>query len=166
MSTITKKTSILLITALFLLTSLLLSCDGREDVGFGIFLVDSGELVLSEQHIKAYHKDTHEIELNEKGIEKWNSYMTYTTIPRLAEGLFGEDFLIMIEGTEAYRGRFSSMASSTILPGVMILDTLFKLDSEHNTIRIEVGFPPFSPEEDPRNNPDIFSFLEEQGLLE
>ena len=166
MSTITKKTSILLITTLFLLTSLLLSCDGGEDVGFGIFLVDSGELVLSEQHIKVYHKNTHEIELNGKGIEKWNSYMTYEAIPTLAEGLFGEDFLIMIEGIEAYRGQFSSGASSTIPSGVMILDTLFKLDSKHNTIRIEIGFPPLSPEEDPRNSSDVISFFEEQGLLE
>ena len=166
MSTITKKTSILLITTLFLLISLLLSCDGGEDVGFGIFLVDSGELVLSEQHIKVYHKDTHEIELNEDGIEKWNSYMTYTTIPRLAETLCGEDFLIMVEGTEAYRGRFSSYVVSTIPPGVTIVDTLFKLDSEHNSIRIDIGYPPFPPGEDPRNNPDIFGFLEEQGLLE
>ena len=166
MSTITKKTSILLITTLFLLISLLLSCDGGEDVGFGIFLVDSGELVLSEQHIKIYHKETHEIELNEDGIEKWNSYMTYTTIPRLAETLCGEDFLIMVEGTEAYRGRFSSYVVSTIPPGVTIVDTLFKLDSEHNSIRIDIGYPYFPSGEDPRNNPDIFGFLEEQGLLE
>jgi len=166
MSTITKKTSILLITALFLLTSLLLSCDGGEDVGFGIFLVDSGELVLSEQHIKVYHKNTHEIELNEEGIEKWNSHITYETIPRLEEGLFGEEFLIMVEGTEAYRGKFSSDAVSIITPGILIVDTLFKLDSEHNTIRIRIEYPRFPPGEDPRNNPDIFSFLEEQGLLE
>jgi len=144
----------------------LLSCDGGEDVGFGIFLVDSGELVLSEQHIKIYHKETHEIELNEDGIEKWNSYMTYTTIPRLAETLCGEDFLIMVEGTEAYRGRFSSYVVSTIPPGVTIVDTLFKLDSEHNAIRIDIGYPYFPSGEDPRNNPDIFSFLEEQGLLD
>ncbi|MCJ7521273.1 MAG: hypothetical protein MUP21_03545 [Dehalococcoidia bacterium] len=135
-------------------------------MGFGIFLVDSGELVLSEQHIKIYHKETHEIELNEDGIEKWNSYMTYTTIPRLAETLCGEDFLIMVEGTEAYRGRFSSYVVSTIPPGVTIVDTLFKLDSEHNTIWIVIEWLPVSPEEDTRNNPDIFSFLEEQGLLD
>ena len=165
MSTIAKKTAALLIATLFLLTSLLLSCDGG--VGFGILLVDSGELVLSEQHIKVYHKNTHEIELNEKGIEKWNSYITYETIPRLAEGLFAEDFLVMVEGIEAYRGHFSSMAVSSIPPGVTILDTLFRLDSKNNTIRIEVGYPwSFSPEEDPRNNSDVFSFLEEQGLLE
>ena len=141
-------------------------CDGGEEVGFGIFLVDSGELVLSEQHIKVYHKNTHEIELNEEGIEKWNSYMTYIAIPRLEEGLYGEEFLIMVEGTEAYRGRFSSDVVSTIPPGVTIIDTLFKLDSEHNTIRVDIGFPYFLDGEDPRNNSEIFSFLEKKGLLE
>lgn len=166
MSTITNKTSILLITTLFLLTSLLLSCDGGEDVGFGIFLVDSGELVLSEQHIKVYHKNTHEIELNEEGIEKWNSYLPYETIPQLG-GLFAKDFLITIEGTEVYRGKFYSAASSTSYPGVIILDTLFALDSKNNTIKIEFWYPgPLSPEEDPRNSSAAISFFEEQRLLE
>ncbi|OGN94976.1 MAG: hypothetical protein A2Z75_08560 [Chloroflexi bacterium RBG_13_50_10] len=155
------------IIILSIIAFLTAGCDGGEEVGFGIFLVDSGELVLSEQHIKVYHKNTHEIELNEEGIEKWNSYITYETIPRLAEGLFAKDFLVMVEGIEAYRGHFSSMASSTIPPGVTIVDTLFRLDSKNNTIRIEVGYPwSFRPEEDPRNNSDVFSFLEEQGLLE
>ena len=159
-----KKTSILLITTLFLLTSLLLSCDGG--VGFGIFLVDSGELVLSEQHIKKYCKDTHEIELNEEGIEKWNSYMTYEAIPRLDKSLlFEEDFLVTIEGTEAYRGHFSSIAVSVIPPGVTIVDTLFKLESEHNTIKIDIGFPYFVNGDDPRNNQDIFDFFEKRGML-
>lgn len=154
------------IIILSIIAFLTAGCDGGEEVGFGIFLVDSGELVLSEQHIKVYHKNTHEIELNEEGIEKWNSYITYETIPRLAEGLYGEEFLIMVEGTEAYRGKFSSDSVSSIIGGILIVDTLFKLDSEHNTIRIRIEYPPFPPGEDPRNNSDVFSFLEEQGLLE
>lgn len=173
-----KRARIVLPLLLGIMMMLGLACDGGDvststptptivsrGVGFGIFLVDSGELVLSEQHIKIYHKDTHEIELNEDGIEKWNSYMTYTTIPRLAEGLFGEDFFITIKGTEIYRGKFYSMVSSTSYPGVVILDTLFKLDSKNNVIRIDFGYPCCPSGEDPRNNPDIFSFLEEQGLL-
>jgi hypothetical protein len=142
-------------------------CDGGEDVGFGIFLVDSGELLLSEQHIKVYHKNTHEIELNEKGIEKWNSHIPDEALRNWEEGLIVEDFLVKVEGTEAYRGRFSSLTISSIQHGILIVDALFKLDSEHNTIRIMIEYPrPSDPEEDPRNNPDIFRFLEEQGLLE
>ena len=62
--------------------------------------------------------------------------------------------------------RFSSDVVSTIPPGVTIIDTLFKLDSEHNTIRVDIGFPYFLDGEDPRNNSEIFSFLEKKGLLE
>lgn len=154
------------IIILSIIAFLTAGCDGGEEVGFGIFLVDSGELVLSEQHIKAYHKDTHEIELNEEGIEKWNSYLTYETFPKLG-GLFSKDFLITIEGTEVYRGKFCSMASSLSYPGVIILDTLLALDSKNNTIRIEFGYPwPSSPEEDPRNSSDVIYFFEERGLLE
>jgi len=59
------------------------------------------------------------------------------------------------------------MASSVYYPGVIILDTLFALDSKNNTIRIEfVYLGPSSPEEDPRNSSDVISFFEEQGLLE
>lgn len=154
------------IIILSIIAFLTAGCDGGEEVGFGIFLVDSGELVLSEQHIKVYHKDTHEIELNEEGIEKWNSYLPYETIPKLG-GLFAKDFLITIEGTEVYRGKFYSMASSVYYPGVIILDTLFALDSKNNTIRIEfVYLGPSSPEEDPRNSSDVIIFFQEQGLLE
>jgi len=156
----------LLATTLLLLAALLLSCDAEEDVGFGIFLVDSNELVLSEQHIQKYCRDTHEIVLNEEGIEKWNSFMTYTGIPQLAETLNGEDFVIMVEGTEAYRGRFSSFVVSSLPPGVTIVDTLMKLDSEHNTIKIDIGFPYFVNGDDPRENQDIFDFFEERGMLD
>jgi len=161
-----RQAPVLLIAVLSLLSCLLLSCAPGDDAGFGIFLVDSGELVLSDQHIKVYHKSTHEIELNEKGIEKWNSYMTYETIPRLEDGLFGQKFLVKAEGKEAYRGGFSSMAVSSIQQGITIQDTLFRLDGEHNTIRIVIERPRYSPEEDPRNDPAIFDFLGGRGLLD
>jgi len=166
MSAIARKACVLQIAVLLVFASVLVSCGRGEEAGFGIFLADSGELVLSEQHIEVYHKSTHEIELNEEGIEKWNSYMTYETIPKLDEGLYGQEFVVRIEGREAYRGRFSSIAVSVIQQGITIQDTLFKLDSEHNSIRIVIEWPPYTAEEDPRNDPDIFSFLEEKGLLE
>jgi hypothetical protein len=46
------------------------------------------------------------------------------------------------------------------------VDTLFKLDIEHNKIRLEIGYPYFVNGEDPRNNPDVFRFFEERGMLE
>lgn len=139
----------------------------EEPADFGIYLVDSGELVLSDQDIQAYYKDTHTIELNEKGIERWNSFQTYTGIPQLNDTLFSKDFVVKLEDREMYRGKFWSMASSASYSGIIIVESLFKLDSDNNAIRIEFGYP--SPEfgvgQDPRDNPEIISFFEERGLL-
>ena len=46
------------------------------------------------------------------------------------------------------------------------MDTLFKLDSENDTIKIDIGFPYFVNGDDPRDNPDILGFFEERGMLQ
>lgn len=153
------------------------SYDCGDEPCFGIYLVDSGELVLSEQHIKAYRRgmhfyvddtETHVIELNEEGISRWNSFMTYESIPKLTDSLCYRDFVLKIEGEEIYRGQFYSMASSTGYGGVVILDALFKLDNDNNCLWISYGYawPELDPEEDPRNSPEVIDFLEQRGLLE
>ena len=161
------KISLLLITALLLSFVGILACCGGEEVGFGIYLIDNGELVLSEHHIEAYYGDTHTIELNEKGIRKWNSYMTWETTPKLADSLYSRDFVLKIDGEEIYRGKFYSMVSSATYPGVVIMDAIIELDNDNNTIRIEFGYPlpGFGTGEDPRNAPEVIDFLEKQGLL-
>ncbi|MFO8101001.1 MAG: hypothetical protein R6U37_02365 [Dehalococcoidia bacterium] len=157
----------LLLVVLLVATGLSFSCLSHDKVEFGIYLADSGELVLSEEHIKAYYQDAHTIELNEKGIEKWNSYMTYTTIPKLDQCLFSKDFVLKVNGEEIYRGKFYSMASSISYPGIVIMDALFKLDSTHNTICIKNSYPGSFSEnhEDPRNDPGIIEYFEKKGLL-
>jgi hypothetical protein len=151
--------------------------DNSEEPCFAIYLVDSGELVLSDHHIETYRRgvhfyeddtDTHVIELNKEGIEKWNSYMTYELTPELNETLYKKDFILKIEGEEIYRGKFYSMVSSMIYEGVVILDALFKLDDDHNCIRIDYGYPTsgFATGEDLRNSPEVIDCLERQGLLE
>ena len=133
--------------------------------------------MLSEQHIKAYHRnvhltvseeeDTHAIELNQAGIEKWNSYMTYEGIPQLKDTLYKRDFVIKVKGKEIYGGKFYSGLSSTIYDGIIILDTIMKLGGERNCIYISNGYfegRSFS-EKDPRNSPEVIDFLDKQGLL-
>ena len=136
---------------------------------FGIYLASSNELVLSEHHIEAYYKDTHTIELNAEGIEKWNSYLTYTTIPKLTDCLFSQYFVLKIGGDEIYRGQFHSSASSIVYPGIFISDALFKLDERRNTISIGFSYalPAESKQqpEDPRNSPQVLSFFEKANLL-
>ena len=111
-----------------------------KEPGFGIYLVDTGELVLSDEYIESYNASTHEIALNEAGIEKWNSYITGTP-PTLAQSLFSKEFSVKVNRLEMYRGKFWSIASSIIEDGVTIQEALFKLDSENNTISIGYNCP-------------------------
>jgi hypothetical protein len=164
----------LILTSAFLI----LSCSLTKNYSdFGIYLADTGELVLSEQHIKAYHRnvhlteseeeDTHAIELNKAGIEKWNSYMTYEGIPKLKDTLYKRNFILKVEGEEIYRGKFYSMVSSLSFDGVVILDALMKLGDNDNRIYISYGYPISlnAAEKDPRNNPILLDYLDSHGLL-
>ena len=171
-----------------LLTASVVSCNSGEETspsgaatstgepGFGIYLVDSGELVLSEQHIEGYYQnihlteaeeDTHAIELNEAGIEQWNSFMNYEGIPKLPDTLYKRDFALRIEGKEIYRGKFYSMVSSSTCDGVVILDALVKLSKDNNRIYISYGYPVslYVSGYDPRNSLEIIGFLDKQDLL-
>ena len=141
----------------------------QESVGFGIFLLENDELVLSDKHIKAYDKNTHEIELNEDGVQKWNSYVLYDEsfdppIPKLGGKLYTKDFVVKIRGKEIYQGKFLSYFSSTSYEGVVILDTL---GSSNGKISIDFGYPVSSnnDKEDPRNNVEIMDYLKKQALL-
>jgi hypothetical protein len=70
---------------------------------FGIYLADTGKLVLSDQDIAAYVRATHEIKLNWSGIAKWASYTSCRGRP---EGLLGKDFAVRIDDREISREYF------------------------------------------------------------
>ena len=144
------------------------ACSAPSESDFGIFLLESGEPVITEEHVKVYHRDTHTIELNEAGIEKWNSFIDYPDIPKLKDTLYQQVFAVRIGDEEIYRGKLYSMVSSMSYDGVVILDALMKLDEEKNTIRIDFGFPGpvFGSGEDPRNAPEVLGFFESRGLLD
>lgn len=107
----------------------------------GIYLADTGEQVLSQDDIKAYYDNSHSIELNAQGIAKWNSFHTYTDIPKLDQSLFNREFIIKSNGKEICRGKFYSVASSATYAGIAIIDVLFPLDSEHDQIWIISNYP-------------------------
>jgi hypothetical protein len=156
-----------MIVFLVLLTGVFTGCKNAETTGFNIILADTGAVVLSTQHIKSYDPTTYTLELNEKGIKQWNSYLTYTSIPKLADSLNGKDFSVQVNGKEMYRGEFLSNVVSSTRDGIVILDALMKLDDTNNTIRIGFGYPgdSYGKGEDPRNNPEIIKLFKEQGLL-
>ena len=110
--TLPKLLSLTCITALVLICICLSACNNDEKTGFGLHLADSDELIFSEEHIVAYDWDSHTIELNNKGLEKWNSYIDDVDIPRLDTKFYKEGFVVKIKGEEIYRGQFTSIVSS------------------------------------------------------
>jgi hypothetical protein len=142
------QTGIILIAIMLLSIPITASCNSNPSTpiiakeSFVIYLAENREVVLTEHEINLYDPEKTILELNEDGIEKWNSHITYhQDVPKLADGLFSQEFIIEIEGKEICRGKFWSTASSASFDGVVILDSLFRLDSEHNFIQIQSGYP-------------------------
>ena len=101
----------------------------------------SGELILSQEYIKAYYPDEHSFELNDDGIEQWNSFQHYNDEPKLARSLYLQDFIVEIDGAEVARGVFWSMASSASHQGLVLVDALLPLDSQHARLQFISDYP-------------------------
>jgi hypothetical protein len=121
---------------------------------FGIFLLDTDEVVISGEDIVSYAKSVHEVKLTEEGATKIEQLSLKVPVD-------GTKFVIKINGQEIYRGWFWSPVSSISCSGVVI-ETLVR----NNTIRIETGYPSFHFQgEDPRNNPDLLNYFQVVGKL-
>lgn len=167
MYAVTRNNTIFLITSVLLCILISSSCTVGQKEDFGIYLVDDGELVLSERDIKAFHIADNTFELNENGIKKWNSHLTSKTEPKLADSLFSRDFVLKIEGQEICSGKFWSMVSSASYSGVVILDALFELDNSNNIIRIQSGYPELDTGYlDPAISSELIRFFGTRNLLE
>ncbi|MEM2931099.1 MAG: hypothetical protein QW797_09625 [Thermoproteota archaeon] len=122
--------------------------------GFGIYLSESDELVISDEDIVWYNKTSHEIRLTAGGVEK---------IKALRVPVTGIPFVIKIDGKKIYDGSFWVSISSLSYSGIVI-DTLKIQD---DTIKIEKGYP--SPEffegVDPRNNSEVLDHFQKIGKL-
>ncbi|MDH5362400.1 MAG: hypothetical protein OEW84_03705 [Aigarchaeota archaeon] len=123
--------------------------------GFGIYLLENNELVISDKDIASYNKTSHEIKLNEEGVRKIEA-LSYE-VP-----VYGKPFVVKLNDRQIYNGSFWSPISSVAASGIVI-DTFV----QHNTIRIEAGYPSseFFKGIDPRNNSEIFEFFRGVGKL-
>jgi hypothetical protein len=131
---------------------------------FGLYLVETGELIISDEHIASYNISSHEITLNDEGIEQWNSFAAAhgcnETSGMSVWCLNSKQFAVKIDGEEIYRGSFVSPVSSTIPMGEATITYYpWPLDDEFNTIGI--SYYCF----DPRDDPSITDFFDKAGLL-
>ena len=122
--------------------------------GFGIYLLENNQLVISDKDIMSYNKNSHEIKLTEEGVEK---------IKALKVPVSGRPFVVKLNGEEIYNGSFWSPISSIPYSGIVI-DTLI---IQNNTITIEKGYPTseFFEGIDPRNHSEIFDYFQKVGKL-
>jgi len=135
---------------------LILSYQLKNSEGFEIYLVNTGELVISNEDIISYNKSSHEIKLNGEGIIKVKNL-----------DLYKKSFVIKINGKEIYNGSFWSSISSMSFSGVVIIDVITIQHDSSDIIRIETGYPgsDFFKGSDPRNNQEILVYFREAGKL-
>lgn len=132
---------------LLLLPTLFISqaaCRITQPVAFGIYLVDTGKLVLSQDDVKTYDANLHSFVLNEKGISSWNPFQTWVTsagVPVLKQSLFKRDFVIKIDGQQVAAGKFYSGLSSASLSGLAILDSSVKMSNQFDTLWLISNYP-------------------------
>lgn len=131
---------------------LVLSFLRPSEGGFGIYLLGSGELVISDLEIVSYNRTSHEIELTEAGVAK---------IEGLQVPVNGTGFVVKVEGQEIYRGAFWTPISSLPYNGVVIETVV-----TDNSVKIEAGYPSSQFQgDDPRDNPRVFDYLSRLGKL-
>jgi hypothetical protein len=144
--------SIIIVGVWFILNDLYLSSSGE----FGLYLMENGELIISDQDILSYNKTIHEIKLTRGGVERLKSL-----------DLYQRNFVIKLSGVEMYEGAFWSYLSSRIYEGVVILDIHLIQEDVTDTMIIEPWYPPelFNGPEDPRLNTKIFNYFQKIGKL-
>jgi len=149
-----SKVVVILVVVCIIIAGLWLISNPQKIEGFGIFLMENDELVISEKEIVVYNGSSHEIILTEKGTKRIEDLS-----PRVP--LDGTRFVLRIKGENIYGGWFWSPISSMACSEV-VLQTIVT----HNTIKIEAGYPHSAFQgEDPRNNPKIFNYFMSVGKL-
>ena len=143
--------AVVVVAAIFYFTSQLSGSMER----FGIYLLKNNELVISDEEIVWYDKNSYEIKLTDEGIEK---------IRTLKVGSYGEPFVVKIGNQEIYDGSFWTPISSVPCHGIVI-ETL--VNTTDNTIKLEKGYPSsdFFEGIDPRNDPRILDHFQKLGKL-
>jgi hypothetical protein len=151
-----KVTLIILIFAILIVATGLYLMDrsGVSSEEFGIYLLESNELFISDNEIVWYDKTSFQFKLTEEGTKKISS---------LEVPVAGSLFAARIDGEEIYTGSFWVSFSSLSYSGIVI----DALRIQNNTIRIDLGYPSsqFFEGVDNRNDPRIIDHFQKLGKL-
>ena len=125
-----------------------------SEKGFGICLSENNQLVISDKDIIFYNKSSHEIKLTQEGVQK---------VDALKIPVYGLPFVLKIDGEKVYGGSFWTPISSVPSSGIVI--EVFEI--KDSIIRLEKGYPTseFFKGLDPRNNSQVFDYLQKIGKL-
>ena len=156
------RTSLLIVLILLTFTGLL-SCQNGPD-SFGLYLADTGEILFSGEDVAVYHSGYGTLELKDAGMQKWNSYFNYESVPQSSRGLFNKEFILKIDGDEVCRGKIWSNLSSQSYSGVAILDGMIKLNNAYNSVWIRSSYPGNDPPGD-KISSEISRYFERHGKL-
>jgi hypothetical protein len=112
--------------------------------------------VISMKDIVTYNAQTHEIKLTSNAFE---------LISQLDVPVRGKSFVVCVDRGPIYWGAFWTPISSISFDGVAIWKPL--TSEEPHFIRLELGYPSssFYKGEDPRDNSEVMSSLEQAGKL-
>jgi hypothetical protein len=162
------------LSLIFLVCVLFLSngCSAPNHEGFAIYLtegdvpptqmpalshLDIAEApVIAMEDIVSYNAQTHEIKLTAPA---------YEDIFQLEVPVEGKSFVVCVDRKTVYWGAFWTPISSISFDGVTIWKPFSS--QEPNVITLELGYPApsFYGGEDPRNNPEVMTSLEQAGKL-
>jgi hypothetical protein len=143
-----------------LFPTIISSCARQQKTEFGIYLIDTGELLLSDRHIESFNLPDSAFVLNKAGVKQWNSFLTTPT--KLDDGLFAREFIIKIEDREICWGRIWSMLSSTLYEGTVLYGFLYF----NNTVRIESFYPGSDVRLDSTILTELTAYFKQQNKLE
>ena len=112
-------------------------------------------MVISDRDIVSYNRTSHQIKLNEEGIERVKKMY-----------LYHKSFVLKLSGKEMYNGSFWSDIDSMPYTGVAIIDILAIQHGSTDTLRIEPCYPTsFCLGVDPRDNLELLDYFQRIGKL-
>jgi hypothetical protein len=151
---------VMLIGVAVILGWLILGNQLQGQKGFGVYLSENNELVISDKDIMFYNWTSHHIRLNGEGIDRVKGIDFF-------KKLYHKSFVVMLNGREMYNGSFWSDMDSMSYSGVAIMDPLAVQNNMTDTLRIEPCYPSlqFCKGADPRSNPEIFDYFQSIGKL-